>query len=383
MKKRDITEQNRKTAAATEFQQCSEMSTNNSTGLAFRVSKNPDWIRVAPCLYRNENNGRYKAIYKRGGKNIHRSLKTTNRSVADNRLREMMGKLSRIKAGGGKVLFGDLAERYIAEVLQSRGLKPKSLLDRRVNLKSLYREWPQLETLKLGAIKRADCEVWAAKRAKQISAQRFNNELGTLKQILGYAIREGCNADNPANGLRRLRITHKIPDIPSRDDVRRIVEWLRAGKRTQDAADMVELLAASGMRQDEAASLMWADVGADHVAIRGGEDGTKSGHQRTVPLFPALRDVLARIEARTGKRGRVLKIRGCKDAIAAACVALKLPHMGHHALRHCFASNAVEVGVDWKTLGTWLGHSDGGFLASKTYSHLRPEHAAQMAARMT
>lgn len=383
--KRENTQQKRKTAQSAQFQKCPDVSTDKVTGLVFRVSKNPDWARVAPCLYRNESNGKYKAIYKHAGKNVHRSLHTTNRSIADDKLRELMGKRSRLKVGGSKVLFGDLAQQYFDSVLKSKGLKKQSIRDREVNRKALYAAWPQLQTLKAGNIKRGDCEAWAARRCAQISAQRYNNELGTLKQVLAYAVREGCNTENPAAGLRRLKITSKVPSIPSRQEVAAIVAHLRKNTRTADAADMVELLAASGMRQAEAAGLAWSDVDLDagRVVVRGGEVGTKSGHHRTLPLFPILRDVLGRIAERTGKHGRVLKIAGCKDAIASACVELNLPHMGHHALRHYWASNAVEAGVDWKTLADWLGHSDGGFLASKTYSHLRPEHAALMAARLT
>jgi hypothetical protein len=34
-------------------------------------------------------------------------------------------------------------------------------------------------------------------------------------------------------------------------------------------------------------------------------------------------------------------------------------------------------------LGEWLGHKDGGTLVAKTYGHLRTEHSAAMAQKMT
>jgi hypothetical protein len=39
--------------------------------------------------------------------------------------------------------------------------------------------------------------------------------------------------------------------------------------------------------------------------------------------------------------------------------------------------------VDFKAIAGWLGHKDGGVLAAKTYGHLRNEHSAAMAQRMT
>jgi len=39
--------------------------------------------------------------------------------------------------------------------------------------------------------------------------------------------------------------------------------------------------------------------------------------------------------------------------------------------------------VDFQAIAGWLGHKDGGVLAAKTYGHLRNEHSAAMAQRMT
>jgi hypothetical protein len=35
--------------------------------------------------------------------------------------------------------------------------------------------------------------------------------------------------------------------------------------------------------------------------------------------------------------------------------------------------------VDIPTIAKWLGHSDGGALAMKTYGHLRDDHSLQSA----
>jgi hypothetical protein len=41
------------------------------------------------------------------------------------------------------------------------------------------------------------------------------------------------------------------------------------------------------------------------------------------------------------------------------------------------------LGVDIPTVAHWLGHSDGGALAMKVYGHLRREHSASMAQKVT
>jgi integrase len=69
--------------------------------------------------------------------------------------------------------------------------------------------------------------------------------------------------------------------------------------------------------------------------------------------------------------------------ILRACKRLGLPPFGHHTMRHFFCSNAIEAGCDFKVISGWLGHKDGGILVAMTYGHLRGEHSAAMAKRIT
>ena len=39
--------------------------------------------------------------------------------------------------------------------------------------------------------------------------------------------------------------------------------------------------------------------------------------------------------------------------------------------------------MDIPTVSRWLGHQDGGALCMKTYGHLRREHSASMAQKVT
>jgi integrase len=51
----------------------------------------------------------------------------------------------------------------------------------------------------------------------------------------------------------------------------------------------------------------------------------------------------------------------------------------HHDLRRLFATRCIESGMDIPNVSRWLGHKDGGALATKTYGHLRNEHSQQVA----
>jgi len=154
------------------------------------------------------------------------------------------------------------------------------------------------------------------------------------------------------------------------------------------AAAFAEFLAYSGLRLGEGREVRWHDVNFElnTLLVTGGETGTKNHQHRTVPLFPGLRRLLESINRERGamsKEDRIFGIRDIRQALGSACQRAGLPRFGHHALRHFFCSNAIEAGVDFKAIGGWLGHKDGGVLAAKTYGHLRNEHSAAMAQRMT
>ena len=75
-----------------------------------------------------------------------------------------------------------------------------------------------------------------------------------------------------------------------------------------------------------------------------------------------------------------MKHKSARKCLKTACRKLGLPVFGHHALRHFFATCAIESGVDVPTVSRWLGHKDGGQLAMKVYAHLRPTHSDTMIA---
>jgi integrase len=321
-------------------------------------------------------------VIKRNGVVIRQSLKTSDRTAAGLKIKELVDKHSRLRVGAGQVTFGDLADEWKDVVLASRDLKSASITDRENNLSAIFREWPGLRSLPIRSISATDCERWAAKRRSMISAQRYNNELGALRMVFDFAIREGFLAENPAKPVERARIPKVKILIPTREQFAAIVSRLRELKN-EEAALFLELLAYSGMRVHEAASLRWDEIDyANNVFhVTGGEYGTKNGDHRTVPLFPALKALLERTPRIEG-RPTVAMIQQCKLSYSDACKHLNLPHFTHHSLRHFFVSNAIEAGIDFKAIADWVGHKDGGILVAKTYGHLRQEHSAAMAERM-
>jgi integrase len=180
-------------------------------------------------------------------------------------------------------------------------------------------------------------------------------------------------------------------EIPGKDQFRKLVGELRNEPQAvrSGAADFAEFLAYSGLRLGEAREVCWQDVNWDlnTLLVTGGEGGTKNHEARTIPLFPPLLRLLERLEAARGEEvpdeSCIFNIVHIRQALLSACRRAGLPRFAHHALRHFFCSNAIEAGIDFKAIAGWLGHKDGGVLVAKTYGHLRNEHSATMALRMT
>lgn len=339
-------------------------------------------IKVAECLYRNAH-GTYFALVKVRGKQIKKSLKTTDPTLAKRRLADVRNKARGLADEGRGLTFDQLTERWLA--FKKSDLRPQSW--KRLN--SIVRMVkPFFMGLPVRSIGQKEIEAWKIKRSEAVSARSFNYEREVLNQLFEYA-RDTLRItlENPAEGIKKRKVGRQRIEIPTKEQFRILVEALRKEPRAKEAPEFVELLAYSGMRLGEATQVCWRDVSfeSETLLVTGGENGTKNHEVRTIPLFPPLRRLLERMaaECEASPRDRIFSLASAKQALGSACEKTGLPHYGHHAMRHFFCSNAIEAGCDFKVIAGWLGHKDGGVLVAQTYGHLRNEHSAAMAKRLT
>jgi integrase len=358
--------------------------TINQTETPQGESSSP-FVKVAECLYRNKVTGIYYGLVKRGRKQFRKSFKTTDRKLAERRLvdyREKVGSLTQTK-GASQITFKEVANRWF-DTIESN-MKPASARRRKTSIDQLVTCFGNLPVRNITP---RDCDGWVIKRGGKISASAFNNERETMRLIFDFAKRDGLILDNPANHIKRRKLPKPEIVIPTREQFRVLVENMRTlDCRALPGANLVELLAYSGMRLAEATSLLWGDVDFERgcFTVTGGETGTKNGEVRTVPLFPALRGFLEKLREKDNppQTQRVIAVEGTREAIKKSCSAAKMPHFTHHTMRHYFVSNAIEAGIDFKVIAGWVGHKDGGVLVARTYGHLRDTHSFEMAKRMT
>ncbi len=201
--------------------------------------------------------------------------------------------------------------------------------------------------------------------------------------------RHGLILDNPAAGIARKKLSPPQIRVATREQFGALVAAIRESDgregsraKARAGADLDHLLAYSGCRLGEAHAIQWQHVNFDSNRLI--VPGTKSEcSQRVIPMSASLRELLQRLRKQDPAGSSILKHRSARKCLETACRNLGFPVFNHHAMRHYFATCAIESGVDVPTVSRWLGHKDGGQLAMKVYVHLRPSHSDTMIAQVS
>jgi integrase len=335
--------------------------------------------RVGECLYRYSSNGVYYARFKTHGKELLRSLRTTDPAIARRNLAQRKAEQGGIDRSRGKCTLAELADQYLrtAKHQKAATIERKTLIARRIKT-----DWPTGPLAQVAQIKPSHVRDWLARYAS--TAASHNLHLAAIKEILERALDDGLIAFNPAAKLKPIKLERPIRRTPSFDEFKAIVASIREQQYSDTAdesADFVEFLGLAGLGNAEAAALTWGDIDWKRNTITTFRHKTKAGF--SIPIYPQLRPLLIRRRAANSGSSHVFSIKDAKKAIAAACTRLKLPAYSHRSFRRMFITRAIERGVDVKVIAEWQGHRDGGKLILGTYSHVRPVHSQRMAALMT
>lgn len=405
------------------------------------MSKKTNWERTSvQSLLRNRSSGNYYGRWKItvNGKPKHKwvNLETDVFSVAKIRVWDQAAKIVALRKSASNVTAGkgtvaDLITVYETRNAANTDLKPSSIAARAVALKKLKKTWPGIESLKPSQVTPAGVAAWAARfksegtgftppgartLIKGNSATSVNRAVDTLRRLMDIAVERGAIHTNPvavkpADGSRLKKKIRKTKlQLPSFAEVQRLFSAIEnngaVGGWGAEAADFCRFLAYSGCRVGEVPGITWSCIdwekkrihvkgiepaNSDHTALK-----TESS-DRFTPLFTELEALLKKILERrnaaaayseSGKamiepNDRVLRLSEAQKSIDRACATLGIQRVTHHDFRHLFATSCIESGVDIPTVSRWLGHSDGGVLAMRTYGHLRQEHSLAQSAKVS
>jgi integrase len=257
---------------------------------------------------------------------------------------------------------------------------------------------PLIGAVKLARLSTPTIEAFRDELLKKGSRAMARKILVSLKSILGEAQRRGLVAQNAAQPVRvdlKKRDQRKLAigrDIPSKEEINIILAQAEGRWRSFFVTAVF-----TGMRASELRGLPWNNVDFErkvvHVRQRAnlwGEIGApkSAAGDREIPMTPMVVNALRewKLACPKGELGLVfpngngnveshanIANRGWYPLqIAAGMVDREGGHKyGLHALRHFFASWAIEQGFSAKRLQALLGHASIQ-MTFDTYGHLFP-----------
>jgi|UniRef100_UPI00404B1F43 integrase len=396
------------------------------------TNKTWDYSTGVPGMVRHTRNGYYYSRFQLNGKRTMKALGTKVSSVAKQKHFRVLADNEKARSTTVVLVKGNgRMGEIIAEALQTycadTSIKANSKVCFSSSVDRLFRYWPlcfstDLRTLKPERITNEQVEEFSNylhtkaewRRHKSTKTNRgygpatVNKTLQGLLRILKFAKYRNYISEVPFTLKKQLggksiekRTPTKKINFPTQDRINEVFAQLRTvhatptdqpellaylQSRAHESGDYAEFMAYTGARRNEAAFWKWEDEREDAVIIRGTK--TDGSMNRIVPKIAALADLLRRMKARRAKQsrklsGRAFMISECRVALATACELAGVERWTHHSLRHLFATKCIESGVDIPTVSRWMGHSDGGALAMKTYGHLRQEHSQTQAAKVS
>jgi integrase len=335
--------------------------------------------KVGESLYRYSSNRVYYARIKVDGKEVKRSLRTTDPALARRSLAALKDELRQTDRSQGRVTLAELCDRYLKTIQHQ---KPKTVERKTFIVARIKRDWPSGALAQITRIRPSDVDLWLSRY--QFGSASRNLFIACIKEVLDVAVRDRTIVISPAAHLRYAKREKPIRLTPTFEQFKAIIADVRAQQfnaDAQDSADFLEFLGLAGLGQAETDSVTRADIDFDAGQIITYRHKTSTGF--AIPIYPQLRPLLGKLCEGKSNGDRIFKVRDAKKALAGACRRLNLPAFTQRSLRRMFITRAIERGVDVKVIAEWQGHKDGGKLILDTYSHVNRVHSHRMAQLMT
>ena len=245
---------------------------------------------------------------------------------------------------------------------------------------------PRLGDMRLQDLTREDIEINYAKtfhdygENKGYSHATVNSCSAQFKRMLKKAVDLGILPRNPHDGveLHKLRPPKKI-EAYTADEQQKIIKRCK-----ETRLDWIFYwLVVTGMRFGESAALTWDDIDMKKRTVRIDKTSvelhgspmiqektkTEAGTRTIVvpkTVIEFLKDVRASQDPEANYRNLVFPnsryniMNGANATLRwkKTCREIGIPYKGKHALRHTWATRALEAGVDVKTVSAMLGHKN-------------------------
>ncbi len=139
----------------------------------------------------------------------------------------------------------------------------------------------------------------------------------------------------------------------------------------KEYGQLIRFLLLTGMRRSEALKIKWEDIDFNNNFIHIKGEKTESA-DRLFPINVQLKELILEIEKSTDCLFHY-KPNSVTQKFTKIVRELKYENVSLHSLRHTFATNCMEKGINTKLIQTWLGHSNYNVTAD-IYTHVNNQY---------
>lgn len=272
------------------------------------------------------------------------------------------------------------------------------IIEKRLKVKLGEYELDELTPLVLQRYITELIESGNMKTGKGLAANSVNGIITVIQNSLKLAYALGTIKEYAADKIRRPKTKEKEVTCFTLWEQKKIERAALSGKKTKWLGIVVCLY--TGLRIGELLALEWKDVdfqkGMLTVSKSRHEGKDENGRYaqivespKTVSsrrCIPLPKQILCELRMLKRKSRSVyvisngessIPVRSYQRSFERLLKKLDIPHKGFHALRHTFATRALECGMDVKMLSELLGHKDPA-VTLRRYVHSLMEQKKEM-----
>ena len=240
------------------------------------------------------------------------------------------------------------------------------------------------------------------KNGHGLSPNTVNAIITVLQNSLQTAYVFGKTTEYSANKIKRPKVAEKKITCFSLQEHKKIEHAIQ--NQNNDRLFGIILCLYTGLRIGELLALEWNDIDFQSETLIVNKScyyGTDANgrycrfittpktqaSQRVIPLPKPIVSHLTKIKTNSlselviNNKGKPIPTRSYQKSFETLLRQQQIPHHGFHALRHTFATRALECGMDVKTLSELLGHKNATLTLNR-YTHSMIEHKKEVMNRI-
>ncbi len=241
------------------------------------------------------------------------------------------------------------------------------------------------------------CRSGNAQTGKGLAPSTANLVISVLQRSLKVACEAGMCEKQYADRIKRPRQMQTNVECFSLPEQRLLEEYVLKDPKSKRIGILICLY--TGLRIGELMALRWEDIDFSKGTLsvnatcrdtfKGGHSGKILDTPKTASSrreLPIPRQIIPYLRAcKKANKSEfviyspkgVVTIRSYQKTFARVQKKLKINYKSFHALRHTFATRALECGMDVKTLSEILGHKNPNITLNR-YAHSMLEHKRAM-----